>query len=766
MEAKPKDVGRGMARIDPDLMEELDLHTGDALLIEGTRKTGVLCYPGNDEDRGKRGIRIDGSSRRNAGVGIDDKVSIRKITPKRAKKLVFAPTEHVRFMGGEQYLQQNLYGRMISMGDIVELSIMGRKFDIVAIQVNPATDSVYVGDKSKIILKEKPEEITTVHRVSYEDIGGLVEEIKKVREMIELPLRHPEIFEKLGVEAPKGILLYGPPGTGKTLLAKAVASETEANFHILSGPEIMSKYYGQSEENLRTIFKEAQEKAPSIIFIDEIDSIAPKRDEVKGEVEQRVVAQLLALMDGLESRGKVVVIGATNRPNALDQALRRPGRLDREIEIGIPDRKGRRIILEIHTRGMPLEDDVDIQEIANLTHGYSGADIAALTKEAAMRSLRRILPEIDPEDESVAPELLNRLTVTRTDFYDALREMEPSTMREVLIESPDIRWEDIGGLEQEKQELREVVEWPMKYESLFSHLKAEPPRGILLYGPPGTGKTLLAKAVATESEANFISVKGPEFLSKWVGESEKAVRETFRKAKQAAPAIVFLDEFDSIASLRGSGSDSKVTERVISQLLTELDGLERLHNIVVIAATNRPDMIDPALLRPGRFDRLVLIGYPDLEARKSIFFIHTKEKPMADDVELEDLARRTDNYSGADIAAVCQEAVMNSIRRFIQNGRNGSSRIDGDHDTDDHDANDRDTSNNYDNRKNDDGSDEGGTVGGTHPKQISDHLITREDFDRALKKIPPSASGDFIQESLNRFEKNRTGDQTKNGYIA
>ena len=723
MEARPRDVGRGMARIDPDIMDQLELKTGDSLLIEGTKKTGVLCYPGEPEDRGKRGIRIDGSSRRNAGIGIDDKVRLRKITPKLAKKITFAPTEHVRFMGGEQYLQQSLYGRMITKGDIVELSVMGRKFDIVAIQVSPSAESVYVGDKSTIVLKEKPEEIKAVSRVSYEDIGGLEEEIRKVREMIELPLRHPEIFEKLGVEAPKGVLLYGPPGTGKTLLAKAVASETESNFHILSGPEIMSKFYGQSEENLRSIFKEAQENAPSIIFIDEIDSIAPKRDEVKGEVEQRVVAQLLALMDGLESRGKVIVIGATNRPNALDPALRRPGRLDREIEIGIPDRKGRLVIMEIHTRGMPLEEDVDIQEIANLTHGYTGADVAALTKEAAMRSLRRILPEIHDDDETISTEILNKLTVTRTDFFDALREMEPSTMREVLIETPDIRWEDIGGLEAEKQELREVVEWPMKYESLFTHLRAEPPKGVLLYGPPGTGKTLLAKAVATESEANFISVKGPEFLSKWVGESEKAVRETFRKAKQAAPAIIFFDEFDSIAPLRGTGSDSKVTERVISQLLTELDGLERLHNIVVIAATNRPDMIDPALLRPGRFDRLVLIGYPDFEARRSIFFIHTKGKPLDKGVSLEELARMTDDYSGADIASVCQEAVMNSIRRFIQNGQKDD---------------------------------------------VTQHIISREDFEKAVKKVPPSASDDFTQGSITRFQKKRKepGNKGKKNYIA
>ena len=721
MEARPRDVGRGIARLDQGIIEEMGLQTGDAILIEGTKKTGMLTYPTYPEDRGKGGIRIDGSCRRNAGVGIDDKVRIRKITPKRARKITFAPTEHVRFMGGEEYLQQTLYGRMITKGDIVEISVMGRKFDIVAIRVSPSAESVYVGENTRIVLRERPEEVKTLTRVSYEDIGGLEEEIRKVREMIELPLRHPEIFEKLGVEAPKGILLFGPPGTGKTLLAKAVASETESNFHNLSGPEIMSKFYGQSEENLRGIFKEAQENAPSIIFIDEIDSIAPKRDEVRGEVEQRVVAQLLALMDGLESRGKVIVIGATNRQNALDPALRRPGRLDREIEIGIPDKKGRKVILEIHTRGMPLEDDVNIQELASLTHGYTGADISALTKEAAMRALRRILPEIDDEDETLPAEVLNRLVVSRTDFFDALREMEPSTLREVLIENPEIRWEDIGGLENEKQELREVVEWPMKYESLFQHLKAEAPRGILLYGPPGTGKTLLAKAVATESEANFISVKGPEFLSKWVGESEKAVRETFRKAKQAAPAIIFLDELDSIAPVRGAGSDSRVTERVVSQLLTEMDGLESLHNVIVIAATNRPDMLDPALLRPGRFDRLVHTGFPDFEARKSIFFIHTKGKPLEKDVSLNDMAKRTENYSGADIAAVCREAVMNSIRRFIQGGQKG---------------------------------------------EIRDQCITGEDFDKALEKVAPSREKDMTDESIRWFKKLRDKDVKKSDYIA
>jgi transitional endoplasmic reticulum ATPase len=504
--------------------------------------------------------------------------------------------------------------------------------------------------------------------VAYEDIGGLSDEVGKVREMIELPLRHPELFEKLGVDAPKGVLLHGPPGTGKTLLAKAVASETSANFLTIGGPEIMSKFYGESEERLREIFKEAAENAPSIIFIDEVDSIAPKRDEVTGETERRVVAQLLATMDGLEGRGKVIVIAATNRPNALDPALRRPGRFDREIEIGIPDKEGRLEILQIHTRGMPLAEDVDLPMLAGMTHGYVGADLASLAREAAMRALRMVLPSIDLEEETIPPEVLNDLQVTSENFMSAYREMQPSTLREVLLESPNVKWEEIGGLEGPKQELMETVEWPLRYAGLYRHMNAIPPKGILLYGPPGTGKTLLAKAVASESQANFISVKGPEFLSKWVGESEKAVRETFRKARQAAPCVIFLDEIDSIAPVRGTSSDSGVSERVISQILTEMDGLEALHNVVVIAATNRPDIIDPALLRPGRFDRLVYIPPPDPEARKEILRIHTRGKPLADGVDLDKLASKMQNFTGAEIAAVANEAVMLAIRDFVLSG--------------------------------------------------------------------------------------------------
>ncbi len=668
-EAKARDVGRGIARIDPEVAEEMGLTPGDVILIEGKKKTACIYWPGYAEDAGKGIIRIDGSTRKNAGVGIDDKVKVKKIKAKTAEKVVFAPTEELRIIGIEDYLAHVLEGRVITKGDKIELNIMGRKLDLVVTSHSPPADAVIIGATTEIKVSEKvAKEELKVPRVTYEDIGGLDEAIKQIREMVELPLKHPELFERLGVEAPKGVLLYGPPGTGKTLLAKAVANETNANFYSLSGPEIMSKYYGESEENLRRIFKEAIENAPSIIFIDEIDSIAPKREEVTGEVERRVVAQLLALMDGLEERGKVVVIGATNRINAIDPALRRPGRFDREIEIGIPDKKGRREILEIHTRGMPLAKDVDLDKLAEMTHGFSGADLEALCKEAAMRALRRILPEIDLEAEKIPAEILEKLEVTEKDFYEAFKSMTPSALREVVIETPNVHWDDIGGLEEAKQKLREAVEWPLKYNDLFSHMDAKPPKGILLYGPPGTGKTLLAKAVATESEANFISVKGPEFLSKWVGESERAVRETFRKARQAAPCVVFFDEIDAIAPARGSLGDTHVTERVISQLLTELDGLEELRDVTVIAATNRPDIIDPALLRPGRFDRLIYIPPPDKKARKEIFKIHTRKKPLAKDVDLDELAERTEGYTGADIAAVCNEAVMAAIREYISKG--------------------------------------------------------------------------------------------------
>lgn len=668
-ELKSGEAGRGVARMDPELMRILDLRVGDIIQVDGVRKTAVKILAGGPEDANMGLIRLDGSTRRNAGIGIDDRVDVKKITAKDAEKITFAPTEQLRIQGGEEYLRQVLEGRVFAKGDTITLNVMGNKIDLVVTSYGPSSEAVIMSPKTVVKINEKPTNGSgEIPKVSYDDIGGLGDEVRKIREMVELPLRHPELFKRLGVEAPKGVLLHGPPGTGKTMLAKAVAGETSSNFTYIGGPEIVSKFYGESEGKLREIFKEAEENSPSIIFIDEIDSLAPKRDEVSGETERRIVAQLLALMDGLESRGKVVVIGATNRPNSIDEALRRPGRFDREIEISIPDRDGRYDILQIHTRGMPLASDVDIDRLADLTHGYAGADLSALTKEAAMAALRRILPDVDMESDEIPSETLNRIEVKWDDFTAALRDLQPSTMREVLIEKPNVKWDDIGALENAKQELKEAVEWPLKYSKVFAHMNAVPPRGILMYGPPGTGKTMLAKAVATESEANFISVKGPEFLSKWVGESEKAVRETFRKARQAAPCVIFMDEIDSITSERGTGSDSNVTERVISQLLTEMDGLTALNDVVVIAATNRPDIIDPALLRPGRFDKSIYIGIPDKESRKKILEIHTKNKPLAESVNLDDLAAQTEGYTGADISAVCNEAVMTAVRKLVSSG--------------------------------------------------------------------------------------------------
>lgn len=665
-ELKSGETGRGIARLDPELMDILGIKVGDIVQIDGNRKTVAKVLRGGPEDANRGIIRIDGSTRRNAGVSLDERVGIKKVTAKNAEKITFAPTEQLRLQGGEEYLKQVLEGRAIAKGDTITLNVMGNKIDLVVTSFAPSGDAVLMASTTEVKVSDKPAANNgDVPKVSYDDIGGLGDAVKKIREMVELPLRHPELFKRLGVEAPKGVLLHGPPGTGKTMLAKAVAGETSSNFISIGGPEIVSKFYGESEGKLREIFKDAEENAPSIIFIDEIDSIAPKRDEVNGEEERRIVAQLLSLMDGLNSRGKVVVIGATNRPNSIDEALRRPGRFDREIEIGIPDRDGRLEILEIHTRGMPLADDVDLKWLADKTHGYAGADLSALTKEAAMAALRRVLPDVDLEAEEIPREVLNSISVTKDDFKNALKEMQPSTMREVLIEKPNVRWEDIGALEEAKQELKEAVEWPLKFGKVFDHMNAKPPKGILLYGPPGTGKTMLAKAVATESEANFIAVKGPEFLNKWVGESEKAVRETFRKARQASPCVIFMDEIDSIAPERGTGGDSNVTERVISQMLTEMDGLESLNDVVVIAATNRPDIMDPALLRPGRFDKSIFIGPPDKESRKAIFGIHTKNRPLADDVDLEELADKTDGCTGADIAAICNEAVMNAVRHLI-----------------------------------------------------------------------------------------------------
>src|SRR5687767_3983338 len=657
-EAEQRDIGRKIVRIDPDAAQSLNVMTGDALELSSFGKNAVLLsWPGRDKDRGSSLVRIDGYTRNKLDVGIGDTIEVKKVESKDAKSITFAPTEPLRIIGAEQYLAESLNGQLMTKGDIIPLNVMGQRIDLVVISTDPS-GPIIINDATKVTVSEDSAKAVQasqegkVPSITYEDIGGIRNEIARVREMIELPLRHPELFKRLGVEAPKGVLLHGPPGTGKTLLAKAVAHETNANFYTIGGPEIMSKFYGESEERLREIFKKAEENAPAIIFIDEIDSIAPKREEVSGEVERRVVAQLLSLMDGMSSRGKVVVIGATNRINAIDPALRRPGRFDREMEIGVPDREGRLEILQIHTRGMPLEKDVDLGVIANMSHGFVGADLQAVAKEAGIRALRRVLPEIDLTTENIPSEILKKIIVTMDDFLSVIKEIEPSALREVFVEVPDVNWEDIGGLKDVKQELQEAVEWPLKYQGLFVHSDATPPKGILLYGPPGTGKTLMAKAAAHESEANFISIKGPELLSKWVGESEKGVREVFRKARQAAPCIVFFDEIDAIAPTRGHGSDSHVTERVISQLLTEMDGLEVLSNVIIIAATNRPDIIDAALLRPGRFDRLLYVPPPDKEARMQILKIHTSKKPLADDVNIDTIANQTEGYTGADIAAL------------------------------------------------------------------------------------------------------------------
>jgi transitional endoplasmic reticulum ATPase len=671
-EAEQRDIGRKIVRIDPDAAQSLNVMTGDALELSSFGKNAVLLsWPGRDKDRGTSLVRIDGYTRNKLDVGIGDTIEVKKVESKDAKSITFAPTEPLRIIGAEQYLAESLNGQLMTKGDIIPLNVMGQRIDLVVISTDPS-GPIIINDATKVTVSEDSAKAVQasqegkVPSITYEDIGGIRNEIARVREMIELPLRHPELFKRLGVEAPKGVLLHGPPGTGKTLLARAVANETNANFYSIGGPEIMSKYYGESEEKLRNVFEQAEKNAPSIIFIDEIDSIAPKREEVSGEVERRIVAQLLSLMDGLKSRGKVVVIGATNRVNAIDPALRRPGRFDRELEIGVPDREGRLEILQIHTRGMPLAKDVNLEKLADISHGFVGADLQSLSKEAGMRSLRRILPNLDLSSESIPSDTLRKIIVTMNDFMDVIKEMEPSAMREVFVEIPDISWDDIGGLESIKQEMQEAVEWPLKYQGIFTFADAMPPKGILLYGPPGTGKTLMAKAAANESEANFISIKGPELLSKWVGESEKGVREIFRKARQAAPCIIFFDEIDAIAPKRGGDfGDSHVTERLISQLLTELDGLEILTNVVVIGATNRPDIVDAALLRPGRFDRLLYVPPPDRDSRIQIIKIHIKKKPLDDSVDIEKLADQTEGYTGADIASLSSAAVMLALREHV-----------------------------------------------------------------------------------------------------
>ncbi|MEM2848992.1 MAG: CDC48 family AAA ATPase [Candidatus Bathyarchaeia archaeon] len=667
-----RDVGRWKVRIDAKTMEFLEVTPGDIVEIKGKRTTAAVVWPAYPEDTGKNIIRMDGITRKNAGVSINEYVSVRKAVAREAQTVTLAPV-NVTIPGVDQSFYEFIKNRILEAplvaGDTIQVSIFGSAVHFRVTKTIPHGIVAVTSRTNVQVLSEPVPEKTGLLRVTYEDIGGLKEAIQKIREMVELPLRHPELFQRLGIEPPKGVLLYGPPGCGKTLLAKAVANESEANFFSINGPEIMSKFYGESEARLRDMFQKAQENAPSIIFIDEIDAIAPKREEVTGEVERRVVAQLLALMDGLESRGNVIVIGATNRVNALDPALRRPGRFDREIEIGIPDKNGRYEILQIHTRGMPLAEDVNLNKLAEITHGYTGADIAALCREAAMKALRRYLPRINLEEPTIPPEVLEEMVVNMSDFMQAYREITPTAMREVEVEVPTVHWDEIGGLDDVKQQLRESVEWPLKNPKLFENMGIKPPRGILLYGPPGCGKTLLAKAVATESEANFISIKGPEIFSKWVGESERAIREIFRKARMAAPAVVFFDEIDALVPPRGARfGDSGVSERVISQLLTELDGIETLENVVVLAATNRPDMVDPAVLRPGRFDRLIYVPPPDEKTRLQIFKIHTRSMPLDDDVSLERLAAITEGYTGADIAAICREAAMNAIRRNPETG--------------------------------------------------------------------------------------------------
>ena len=667
-DARQRDVGRGIARIDQKTMQKLGITAGDIIEIIGKRKTSAIAWPAYSEDQGREIIRIDGFTRKNAGVAINEYVIVRPAKVKDAISVTLAPVD-MRLNVDEDFInfvKNRLMERTFTEGDTTLVMMLGHAIPFTVVKTRPHGIVRITHDTQVHIRSEPAPEIRGVPRTTYEDIGGLHEEIQRIREMVELPLRHPELFRRLGIDPPKGVLLHGPPGCGKTLLARAVANESEANFFSINGPEIMSKFYGESEARLREIFQQAQQNAPSIIFIDEIDAIAPKREEVTGEVERRVVAQLLALMDGLAARGNVIVIGATNRPDALDPALRRPGRFDREIEIGVPDKQARYEILQIHTRGMPLAEDVDLKKLAEITHGYTGADLAALCRETAMKALRRYLPEINLEEERIPPSVLEKMEIRMEDFLNAYKEITPTAMREVYVEIPAVHWDDIGGLEEVKKELREAVEWPLKNPQVFKRFGIRPPKGILLYGPPGCGKTLLARAVATESEANFITIKGPEVFSKWVGESEKAIREVFRKARMAAPAVIFFDEFDSLVPKRGMGfGDSMVTERVISQLLTEMDGIMRLEDVVVIAATNRPDIIDPAVLRPGRFDRLIYVPAPDEKARLEIFKIYTKNMPLAKDVNLEELAKATKGYSGADVEALCREAALNALRRDL-----------------------------------------------------------------------------------------------------
>ena len=704
VEALQDDAYKGIARLDSEIMRGLNVKRGDVISIKGNRETVAIVDRAYPADIGEGIVRIDGILRRNARTGIGDNVIISKVTVKEAKKVVIAPAQKgIMVQGDPDGLRNGLLGRSVLKGDVVVLGGVKRRRDLMSEELGDLNDifgnlSDVFGDmgfgqlgggvaqlrfmvvstnpnqpcliteNTEVVLNPKAVDVSDdkIPEITYEDIGGLEDEIKKLREMVEIPLKHPEIFEKLGVEPPKGVLLYGPPGAGKTLLAKAVASESDANFILLNGPEIMSKFYGESEKKIRDIFEEAEKNAPTIIFIDEIDAIAPKREEVMGEVERRVVSQMLTMMDGLKTRGKVIVIGATNRINALDPALRRPGRFDREIEISVPGKKGREQILKIHTRGMPLHKDVNIIDLASITHGFVGADLESLTKEAAMVVLRKFLPKMElDKDEQIPPEVLEKLIVKEEDFTSALKVVRPSAMREVLVETPNVSWKDVGGLEDVKRELIEAVEWPIKYPDSFKRIGIRPSRGILLYGPPGTGKTLLAKAVAKESEANFIQVKGPSLLSMWVGKSEEGVRKIFERARQVAPCIVFFDEVDALAGKRGEDHGNKVTERVLNQILAEMDGLEDLNDVLVIAATNRPDMLDTALLRPGRFDRILLVNAPTEEGRLNILNVHTKNMALTNDIKLKDLAKRTAGYTGADLESLVREAGMLALREDI-----------------------------------------------------------------------------------------------------
>ena len=696
VEALQDDAYKGIARIDTEVMRKLGLNRGDVIKIKGERETVAIVDRAYPADIGEQIIRIDGIIRRNAKTGIGEIVTIKKSEVKEAKKITIAPAQQgIQVQGTPEVFRQGLLGRAVVKGDVVVLGGAQRRRDVMSdmdlfndifaeafggsglgfsgfsqirfiIVSTTPNEPVIITENTQVTLSSKAVEVSDekIPDITYEDIGGLDEEMRKIREMVELPLKHPEIFIRLGIEPPKGVLLHGPPGTGKTLLAKAVANESEANFILLNGPEIMSKFYGESEKRIRDIFEEAEKSAPSIIFIDEIDAIAPKREEAYGEVERRVVSQLLTMMDGLKTRGKVIVIGATNRPNAIDPALRRPGRFDREISINVPNKDGRLQILKIHTRNMPLTKDVKLESYAEITHGFVGADLESLAKEAAMIVLRKILPKLKlKENQEIPKEVLEQLRINDSDFRDALKMVRPSAMREVLVETPNIKWEDVGGLESVEQELKEAVEWPMKFPQSFTRLGIRPPRGILLYGPPGTGKTLLAKAVAKESQANFIQVKGPELLSMWVGKSEEGVRKVFERARQVAPCIIFFDEIDALASRRGVDAGSKVHDQVLNQILAEMDGLEELNNVIVIGATNRPDMLDSALLRPGRFDRIVLVNVPDKKGRLEIFKIHTKNMPLTKDVDFEELAEKKEGYVGADIESLAREAAMLALRK-------------------------------------------------------------------------------------------------------